>query len=353
MFFDNQRELLSCLILVLGLCLHASDKTSFEMDSLTMHQEADIFLASMPDGLQRQQAIAVDAAIKGDLTVLNEVRNSRNILPLYSENIKVKDFNIPGNNGRAIPVRLYSPALNDNSDSLPLLIYFHGGGWTFGSLNSCARFCDAVASSGKAKVLAVDYALAPEHPYPEGLLECADVVEYAFEHNKELGIAQNLISLGGDSSGGNLALATSIYNLDHTNLPIRSIVLFYPVVLAENDGSNSWLRYGDGYSLDSNLMEKFNEAYCSSYSSTKTETVSPMCAPDTTLKRLPPILMINAERDILTSQGSVFAKHVSELGVPIEHITFPGTVHLFITVSGQDTAFSKSIETTISFIGLD
>lgn len=167
MFFDNQRELLSCLILVLGLCLQASDKTSFEMDSITMRQEADTFLARMPKGLQLNQAIAVDAAIKGDLTVINEVRNSRNIPPLYSGTIKVKDFNIPGKNGRAIPVRLYSPALKDNSDSLPLLIYFHGGGWTFGSLNSCARFCDAVASSGKAKVLAVDY---PSTPIRRGCL---------------------------------------------------------------------------------------------------------------------------------------------------------------------------------------
>ena len=105
-------------------------------------------------------------------------------------------------------MRLYSPINCDRP--LPLLIYLHGGGWTFGSINSCARFCNAIASSGKIKVLAVDYRLAPEHPYPAGLDDCCDAVEFAIDNATTLGIDADKISVGGDSSGGNLSIATAI-----------------------------------------------------------------------------------------------------------------------------------------------
>ena len=336
-------------ILSFALTIHcALAESQHENDSIIMRLEADAFRCGMPTGLQKKQALAVETAINGDTTLLNEVRNSRNSSPTYSGNVIVTDMKIAGQNGHDIPARLYSPIREGGT--LPLLVYFHGGGWTFGSLNSCARYCDAIASTGIAKVLAVDYVLAPEHPYPEGLHDCIDAVEYAFANSKELGVDPSSISVGGDSSGGNLALATALHNVDNTKLPIKSLVLYYPVVIAENDGSESWLKYGDGFGLDADLMDKFNEAYISSVQPANIGTISPAFATDNQLLQLPPMLMINAERDILSSQGESFSRRLTELGCSVKHITFPGAVHLFITVAGQNRAFSRSIDLSTSFL---
>ena len=118
-----------------------------------MRRQADGFLQALPDGLQQTQTLAVEKAIAGDNAALMAVRNSRNTRPVLSENVSVRQL--------SESLRLYEPSGVDGK--LPLLVYFHGGGWTFGSLNSCARFCDAVAAMGGVKVLAVDYRLAPEH----------------------------------------------------------------------------------------------------------------------------------------------------------------------------------------------
>ena len=165
-----------------------------------MRRQADGFLQALPDGLQQTQTLAVEKAIAGDNAALMAVRNSRNTRQTLSENVSVRQL--------SESLRLYEPSGVDGR--LPLLVYFHGGGWTFGSLNSCARFCDAVAAMGGVKVLAVDYRLAPEHPFPCGLHDCCDAVAYARDNAALLGIDASRISAGGDSSGGNLALAVAL-----------------------------------------------------------------------------------------------------------------------------------------------
>ena len=128
-----------------------------------MRRQADGFLQALPDGLQQTQTLAVEKAIAGDNAALMAVRNSRNTRQTLSENVSVRQL--------SESLRLYEPSGVDGR--LPLLVYFHGGGWTFGSLNSCARFCDAVAAMGGVKVLAVDYRLAPERT--ARLLRCGGI----------------------------------------------------------------------------------------------------------------------------------------------------------------------------------
>lgn len=337
---------LSLMMLLLHTCLHAELLT--DADSIVMCQEADQFIRTMPRGLQDSQRQAVIAAIGGECSELERVRNSRNSVVPLSENVITRDFQIEGVAGDKVGLRLYYPKDPDLRD-LPLLIYFHGGGWAFGSINSCSRFCDALAASGKVSVLAVDYSLAPERPFPYGLNDCIAAVDYAFEHSSELGIAPEMISVGGDSSGGNLALAIALTRLNPA-FSLRSLVLFYPVVRAESGYTGSWQQYGNGFGLDSALMDAFNRAYLSSGASSDDYRVSPVYASDEQLTGLPPVLMIGAERDILTSEGQEFAARLRKLGVDITHLILPGTVHLFITVAGQDRAFNKSVELTVSFL---
>ena len=234
------------------------------------------------------------------------------------------------------------------AERLPLLVYLHGGGWTFGSTNSCADFCDAVASAGKAMVLAIDYALTPENPYPKGLEDCVTAVRYAREKAEEWGSADSLVSIGGDSSGGNLALASALYLHQAEDKMPRSLILFYPVLKAYDDDSESWKKYGKGYGLDSNIMNVFNRAYIGANDATA-PLISPAHASFDTLREMPPILMVNAERDILCDQGKEFAQSNSN----VTRIEFPGAVHLFITVKGQPTAFNKAVQLTSDSLNSD
>lgn len=303
-------------------------------DSL-MRVQADAFLAHLPQGLQHRQTLAVRAAIEGNNGELEAVRHSRNAQPVISDNVAAS---MPTST-----LRLYEPKDCDGGQ-LPLLIYLHGGGWTFGSLNSCARYCNAMAERGGIKVLAVDYRLAPEHPFPAGLDDCVRAVDYACSHADELGIDTLRISIGGDSSGGNFALATAFTAACKGR--IASLVLFYPVTKAFADHSASWTEYGDGYGLDAELMEAFNDAYCSNVSPTDERISVGLCA-DSVLSELPPTLLIAAGRDILRDQGCELAERMPGR---IRRIAFKEAVHLFITVPGQDAAFNRAVELSHAFV---
>ena len=236
-------------------------------------------------------------------------------------------------------MRLYE--IENDTTTLPLLIYLHGGGWTFGSINSCSRFCDAIAASGAARVLAIDYSLAPESPFPAALNDCTAALEYAHTNAAILKTTPALISIGGDSAGGNLAVAAA---LKCGCLPVRSLILFYPVTKAYADDSESWNKYGHGYGLDADLMAEFNKAYTIG-TSPHNPLISISSAKTENLAKLPPTLLVGAGRDILRDQGKEFADRLPGI---VRRVEFPGAVHLFITVPGQPTAFKKAVELSIN-----
>ncbi len=322
-----------------------------EEEIAAMLREADDFIDDMPEGLQDCQSDAVRHALRGQLSELQDERMRRNKKSVLSDRVERIDFTGDGD-ARGIAMRLYKPKDKENGP-LPLLVYFHGGGWALGSIESCARFCDSLASSGKAMVLAVDYSLAPENPYPKGLYDCVGVVKYAMDHAAEWGSDSGLVSLGGDSSGGNLALAAAMRAEEFLpeELKVKSLILFYPVVKAYADNSKSWKTYSRGYGLDSRLMEAFNEAYLSSSNVEATAPdVSPGDSSDEKLSKMPRVLLISAERDILTGQGKEFIERLQSVGSDADRIEFPGAVHLFITVEGQPTAFGKSVAVAADFL---
>lgn len=300
-----------------------------------MRIQADKFLRNMPSDLQHKQTLAILRAIDGDNKGLTAVRNARNAPPKYSDHVETKMIT---------PImRLYEPK-GSQDQHLPVLLYLHGGGWTFGSINSCGRFCDALAASGKMRVIALDYRLAPEHPYPEGLDDCVSAVNYIIDHAAELHIDANHITIGGDSSGGNLALATALSETCRGK--IESLLLFYPVTKAFDDGSESWKQYGKGFGLDAEIMEAFNRAYTIN-ADNRCSAISVGLCSDEELNMLPRTLLIAAERDILRDQGLNLAERMCG---KIQRIEYKGAVHLFITVPGQDTAFDRAVKDAIGFI---
>ena len=302
-----------------------------------MRKQADKFLADMPADLQSKQVEAIVTAIEGDNSSLEAVRNSRNAVSEISRNVRMLTL--------SPTLRLYEPVSPADS-IMPLLIYLHGGGWTFGSLNSCGRFCNAMASTGKMKVLAVDYRLAPENPFPCGLKDCQEAIMYAHSNADKLGIAADRITVGGDSSGGNLAIASALSG--ECRGLIKSLVVFYPVTKAFADDSESWKKYGIGFALDAELMKVFNRAYTGGSYAIGNPLIDVGLNSPKKLNTLPKTLLIAAERDILRDQGAEFAaKAGSDV---VTRIEFLGAVHLFITVPGQDEAFYRAVAIATSFI---
>ena len=335
---------LPCSLLIAALLtslLMACQPTAHfsKTDRTAMRSEADSFLKHMPEGLQQRQTAAILQAINGDNTALEAVRNARNAAPEISANVTMRML--------SPTLRLYEPTVSDEGrrKPLPLLIYLHGGGWTIGSLNSCGRFCDRMAATGQMKVLAVDYRLAPEHPFPQGLSDCKAAVTYALEHAETLGIDTANISIGGDSSGGNLAIATALAPECHGHL--SALLLFYPVTKAFADGSASWNNFGKGYGLDAEIMDAFNASYLVGGADAHDLRISPGLAPDSLLRQLPPTLLIAAGRDILRNQGKEFAQRLPQC---VKRVEFPGAVHLFITVAGQPTAFGHAVRLASEFL---
>lgn len=307
-----------------------------------MASETAAFLGGMPAGLQESQAEAVRRASAGDCEALRNVRNSRNVAPELPAGIVVSEI--------GTTMKMFRPAAGVGSVR-PALLYLHGGGWCFGGINSCARYCAALAAEADIAVIALDYPLAPESPYPAALNACAEAFDYLVSHADSLGIDPQRISVGGDSAGGNLALALALSKGENgaDSQSIRSLVLFYPVVYAGNDGSDSWRAFGEGYGLDSSLMDAFNSAYIGS-TDVENPLISLIFATDASLRTLPPVLMVNAERDILLDQCSRMAERMEAAGCSLRREILPSTVHLFITVPGQPTAFRTAVTLSSDFL---
>lgn len=322
-------------IRVLTIALFMLLTCAARMEAQSMEAQADEFLRNMPAGLQYRQTQAILKAIEGDNGDLTAVRNSRNTEPEYSDNVETRMI--------TETMRIYEPK-DGSAGRLPVLLYLHGGGWTFGSINSCGRFCNAMAASGKMRVVALDYRLAPEHPYPAGLDDCIGAVEYIIGHADSLLIDTGRITIGGDSSGGNLALATALS--ERCRDRIHSLVLFYPVTKAFDDGSESWRLYGEGYGLDAQIMEAFNRAYTLRADAHSPAISVGLCS-DAELQALPKTLIVAAGRDILRDQGKELAER---MGGKATRIEYSGAVHLFITVPGQEEAFDRAVGDAIRFM---
>lgn len=307
--------------------------TDSDLDA-KMQAEETAFLRSRPADLQRRQCEAVRAAIAGDDRALRAIREGRNAAPELPDGVKTTDLT---------PIlRLFSPK-KPATKPRPVLLYLHGGGWVFGSINSCAWFCAALALRGDACVVALNYRLAPADPYPAALDDCRAAFRHLRAHAAEWGGDPERISIGGDSAGGNLAFAAALVEPG-----VRSIVPIYPVTRLFTDETDSWRKYAVGYGNDAELLEAFNAAYAGA--NAHNPLVSVDLATDEMLRKLPRTLLIAAGHDILLDQGAAFVRRLRQNAVPVDYRVFPKATHLFITVPGQPTAFSEAVRLTADFI---
>lgn len=240
----------------------------------------------------------------------------------------VTEVPIPRPHGGVLMARYYRPRSAEADDRLPLLIYYHGGGWCIGDVPSYDVLCRELANVSCCAVLSVDYRLAPEHPFPAGVEDALLAVDWAADNADLLEVDPDRFALGGDSAGGNLAIVTAIQARDRGFPALSHLMLVYPSTEMVS-ARPSRERYADGYFLDRETLRWFYERYLPD-GQTDDWRASPMRA--ASLAGLPPMFLVTAGCDPLTDDCLAFAARVREEGGEVEHHPVPGMVHGFLTL---------------------
>lgn len=239
----------------------------------------------------------------------------------------VRDFEIAGGAGGALRVRHYAP---EESGARPLTVYLHGGGFVLGDLDTHDEPCRILCREGRMHVLAVDYRLAPEHPFPAALEDARAALRWAQEHAEELGADPAAVGIGGDSAGANLAAVVSIQT--RAEAPPAAQLLVYPPTDSRTARPCQSL-YGAGYFLDQADRDAFESRYLGGTGVDGRDwRVSPLFAPD--LSGQPPALLVTAGFDLLRDEGEAYGDALEAAGTAVRRLRLPAHGHGFLHMTG-------------------
>jgi acetyl esterase/lipase len=248
---------------------------------------------------------------------------------------RVESRQIPGQDGTTIPARFYLPHGLPPAQPAPLLIYFHGGGWVIGDLDTHDGVCRFLAANAGVAVLAVDYRLSPEHPFPAPVEDAWSAFAWAAANAGELAIDPERIAVGGDSAGGNLAAVVSLLALAGGGAMPAMQLLIYPPTDSAGDFP-SRLLFADGFMLTKGDMDNFEGHYLPPGVDKTDPRVSILLAPD--LEGLPPAYLTTAGFDPLRDEGEAYGLRMREAGVRVAIRRHQGLIHGFANM----TAISRS-----------
>ncbi|MDP1953495.1 MAG: alpha/beta hydrolase [Polaromonas sp.] len=235
---------------------------------------------------------------------------------------RVEDFTIAARDGYALPLRLYAPS----HDALPVLLYFHGGGFTIGSIASHDILCRQLSQLAGCAVISVDYRLAPEHKFPTAANDAWDALAWLSFHADDKGLDGTRLAVGGDSAGGTLAAACAIQARDMA-LPLELQLLIYPGCAAQQD-SASHRRFAQGFVLEAAHIEFFFNQYLRSPADREDRRFAPLNAPD--VEGVAPAWVGLAECDPLVDEGVAYADKLRAAGVTVDLEIYRGVTHEFI-----------------------
>ncbi|HMY99824.1 MAG TPA: alpha/beta hydrolase [Burkholderiaceae bacterium] len=242
---------------------------------------------------------------------------------------ELRELRIPGPGG-SIPARLYRPLqAAQQAGELPVLVYFHGGGWTIGDLDTHDTLCRQLANTSGCALIAVDYRLGPEAVFPAAVDDCVTATRWVHRQAASLGLDATRIAVGGDSAGGNLAAVVAITLRDDGDVPLRWQLLIYPATdmraVAPSHTTN-----GQGYLLTSDAIAYFRANYLPDRAQDSDWRASPLLHED--LSRLPPALLLTAGFDPLRDEGRQYADRLSAAGCATQYLCFERQLHGFITM---------------------
>jgi acetyl esterase/lipase len=226
----------------------------------------------------------------------------------------------------AIPLRVYRPAGVPDSTRLPAYVYFHGGGWVIGDLETHDVLCRQLTAAAGAGVISVDYRLAPEHKFPAAADDAWAATGWIVAHAAELGLDADRVAVGGDSAGGNLAAVVALMARDAGGPAIRQQVLIYPVTDVMRE-TRSYADFAEGYMLTRDSMRWFIAHYLRSGHDARDWRVSPLRA--SSLAGLPPALIVTAGFDPLRDEGEMYGGRLRDAGVMVDYVCYGGMIHGF------------------------
>lgn len=234
----------------------------------------------------------------------------------------VEDRLIPGPAGE-IPIRIYSP---EGNGPFPVLVFFHTGGWQVGDLDTQDPLCRRITNRAGCSVVAVDYRLAPEHPFPAAVEDCYVATKWAATHAAEFQGDSSRIAVGGDSSGGNLATVVALMARDQGSPKLAFQLMMFPATDFRLS-TPSMEELGEGYNVTKPQMMWIRNNYLPNQADWTNPLASPLLAPD--LSGLPPALIIYAEYDPLRDDAEAYATRLKEAGVSVKASRYDGMIHDF------------------------
>ncbi|WP_431126845.1 alpha/beta hydrolase [Variovorax paradoxus] len=241
---------------------------------------------------------------------------------------QVRELKAEGPHG-AIPVRLYRPLGSTANAALPVLVYFHGGGWVIGDLDTHDVLCRSLANGAACAVASVDYRMGPEHRFPAAVDDVLAATRWVRREAASLGLDAGRLAVGGDSAGGNLAAVAAIAARDAGDLPIAFQLLIYPAT-DQRRGHPSHQANGQGYLLTRDTMTYFHDHYIDDPRHDLDWRASPLLHAD--LSGLPPALVLTAGFDPLRDEGMAYAEALTAAGNRAACVCFERQIHGFITM---------------------
>jgi acetyl esterase len=244
-----------------------------------------------------------------------------------------------------ITLRLYKP---ERKPPLPILLFFHGGGWVFGNLKNYESFCTQIVNLSSIAVVSVDYNLAPEHKFPEPVEDCYSALIWILKNGSKYGLDPSRLIICGDSAGANISAAITLMARDRGNSSIGYQVLIYPVVDLSSFDYESFKLFGTGNLLDTEDMPLAIERYLNNKDERFDPYVSPILAKD--FSNLPPAYIITAGYDVLRDEGHEYALELAKAGVPVAIRCYKEFMHGFFTMDAISDAVRPAIVETAEFL---
>ena len=283
-------------------------------------------------------------------------REARSVLdraqsePVSKRAAEIEDAKVPGGPKGEISIRIVRPKASGES-RLPILMYFHGGGWVLGNKDTHDRLIREIADGAHAAVVFVNYTPSPETRYPTSIEEAYAATRYLAESGESMGLDPSRLAVAGDSVGGNMVAAVTILAKQRGAPKIGHQLMFYPVTDASFD-TGTYRQFANGPGLTRSAMKWFWNAYAPDPSTRNEPTASPLRATVDELRGLPPALLVTAENDVLRDEGEAYAHKLTEAGVLVTSARYLGTVHDFMLLNAitDDPAPRAAIAQAIAFL---